>query len=115
MFGFMEFSRDQDNYIQSLDTLIPTIVTSTVAPTYLRPFILGSAIISSEARWALKAFDHIGNAARKCVAERMKTAADPQNHSRRDLMHQLLGIVHSKGEKLDFGVHEVEYEAYVGL
>lgn len=94
---------------------MPLVCVSGVAPSYLRPFILLSAIFSSGTRKALKAIDHIEKAARTCVAKRLEATSGVQVNSRRDLLHQLLQITETKGEKVDFGVHEVEYEAYVGL
>jgi cytochrome P450 len=63
----------------------------------------------------LKAIDHIAAAARSCVAERRAKADQDDSSARRDLLQQLLGIVQEKGEKVDFGIGEVEYEAYVAL
>ena len=115
MFGFMEHSRDHENYIRSLDTLMPVVCLSAIAPSYSRPLILASAVFSSSARQALRALDHIAAAARGCVAKRRASTAGGETSTRRDLLHQLLEITETKGEKVDFGVHEVEYEAYVGL
>ena len=115
MFGFMEKSHDHDNYIHSLDTLLPVVCLSAIAPSYARPFLFASAIFSPSVRRALKALDHIAAAARGCVAERQESTAAGKTSIRRDLLHQLLEIAQTKGEKVDFGVHEVEYEAYVGL
>lgn len=115
MFGFMEHSHDHENYIHSLDTLMPILLTSAVAPTYTRPLILTSSIFSGAVRQALKAIEHIANAARGCVGERMQGSTDGEESHRRDILHQLLEITYTKGEKVDFGIREVEYEAYVGL
>ena len=35
--------------------------------------------------------------------------------NRKDVMHQLFEIARDKGGKVDFGVSEIQYEAYVGL
>ena len=115
MFGFMENAQDHEFYIGSLDTLIPMVTTAAVAPTYVRPFIFTSALFNPVARKALKALDHIAAAARSCVAERRAKAISEAGAGRRDLLHQLLGIVQEKGQKVDFGIPEMEYEAYVAL
>lgn len=115
MFGFLENAHDHESYIESLDTLIPAITTAAVAPSYIRPIILTSAILNPAARRALKAIDHIAAAARICVAKRREKTVGDDSSARHDLLHQLLGIVREKGEKVDFGVPEVEYEAYVAL
>lgn len=114
MFGFMERSCDHENYVHSLDTLMPLVVATAVSPKYFRPFILGSAIVSPTALRALKALDHIAAAARSCVAKRVRSN-EAATAVRRDLLEQLLEIARTKGEKVDFGVPEIEYEAYVAL
>lgn len=116
MFGFLENNHDHGSYIQSLDTLMPTLCTIAVAPSYVRPLILGSAVISAEVRKALQAVDRIATAARVCVAKRVsEQAATSAEHPRCDLLQQLLDTSAEKGEKLDFGTSEVELEAYVAL
>lgn len=78
--------------------------------------IYGSAVLSPAARRAFKAIDHIADAARSCVADRLAYPATTEDGKpRRDLLQQLLGIIDTKGEKVDFGIQEVEYEAYVAL
>ena len=63
---------------------------------------------------ALKALDHIAAAARSCVGARVRSDGGEKT-TRRDLLQQLLETTRTKGEKVNFGVPEVEYEAYVGL
>lgn len=115
MFGFMENSHDYGNYIESLDTLMPVICLSGIAPTYVRPLILISAIFSAGVRKALKAIDHIAAAAKNCVTERVEIASSGKPHPQHDLLHQLLEIANKKGAQVDFGIPEVQKEAYVGL
>jgi hypothetical protein len=115
MFGFMENAHDHGNYIASLDTLMPVVCLNGIAPAYTRPFILGSSIFSANVRRGLKAIDHIAAAAKRCVAQRIQSISSGNANLRRDILHQLLEITQSKGKEVDFGVHEVEYEAYVGL
>ena len=113
----MERSVDHGDYIKSLDTLMPVLCTTAVAPSYSRPFILGTAVLSSKVRAALKSIDLIAAAARGCVTERLGQLADPDAsvHLRTDLLQQLLDISAEKGEKVDFGKGEVQLEAYVAL
>ncbi|KIY01582.1 uncharacterized protein Z520_03134 [Fonsecaea multimorphosa CBS 102226] len=115
MFGFMENASDYGNYITSLDTLMPVLCLSGIAPAYTRPFILGSAIFSSNVRKALKAIDHIAAAARQCVAKRLEGVSAGNPILRRDILQQLLEISQKKADEVEFGVHEVEFEAYVAL
>lgn len=118
MFGFMETESDYQSLIHSLDILNPLLAEVAVSATYARPFILVSAVAFGSVRRALKAIDHVTRAATSCVSKRqeeLKSAAEGGEPPRRDLLQQLFGIMHEKGEKVDFGVPELQYEAYVAL
>jgi hypothetical protein len=95
--------------------LIPLITVSAVAPSYIRPLIMASSIFSSAVRTALRAIDHIAAAAKGCVAERSQQLLTGVQTIRCDLLQQLFDISNEKGEKVDFGLGEITYEAYVGL
>lgn len=114
MFGFIEHSKDHESYIESLETLLPVLCAAAIASPMMRFSILGSSMISSRTRKAMKAIDHIAAAARSSVAGRRSESVKLEEQ-RQDLLHHLLQIVEDKGEKVDFGLGEVEYEAYVAL
>jgi hypothetical protein len=115
-FGFMEGSHDHQSYIASLDTLLPVLTAAGVSSPILRGLILGSSMFSSAVRRGLKAIDHIAAAARGCVAARSSIEAQSESLANRtDLLHHLLEIARNKGEAVDFGKGEVEYEAYVAM
>lgn len=112
----MEGSCDQQSYIASLDTLLPVLTAAGVSSPVVRNLILVSSIFSSAARKALKAVDHLAAAARGSVAARLNADAKGWSRETRvDLLHHLLQIVRGKGEAVDFGKGEVEYEAYVAM
>lgn len=116
MFGFMSKRKDHESWIRSLDTLMPTMCTVAVAPSYTRPLIFMSAIINPQARKALSALNQIAGAARNCVAERLQRDMDKsEGPSRRDIMQQFLDLKRDKGEKVDFGIGEVQSEIYTAL
>ena len=116
MFGFMEHCSDHESYIESLDTLLPVLAAAASSTPVARFLLLGSSMVNSASRTALKAIDHIAAAARSCVEKRRAAEALKQEgEPRTDLLHHLLQIVADKGEKLDFSIGEVEYEAYVAL
>lgn len=118
MFGFLEKEIDYQNLIRSLDTLNPIIGSAAVSASYARPMIMISAVASSSVRSGLKAIDHVVSVAKSCVKKRQdeldanKTGGE---QPRRDLLQQLFEIMHEKGEKVDFGIPEIQYEAYVAL
>jgi Cytochrome P450 len=116
MFGFMRKRKDHESWINSLDTLMPTICTVAVAPSYMRPLIWMSAIFNPQTRKAASALNRIGEAARKCVTERLQRDIEKdQGPSRRDIMQQFLDLKREKGEKVDFGIGEVQLEVYTAL
>lgn len=87
---------------------------TAVAPSYTRPLILASALVVPGSLKALKAIDNIGTAARKCVAKRFETVSKT-GENRTDILEQLYSIHVEKGEKVEFGLGEIEQEAYVAL
>ncbi|KAH0841174.1 hypothetical protein AYO21_06936 [Fonsecaea monophora] len=115
MFGFMEHRTDYESYIQSLDALLPVLTETGLAPTYMRPFILGTSLLSPTVRKALKAIDHIAQAARDCVNRRLQALSTGSEDVRTDLLQQLFDISQEKGEKYDFKVGEIQYESYVAI
>jgi hypothetical protein len=115
MFGFLETGADHGSWIESLDLLMPFLCMTAVAPTYVRPLILTSALVVPGSLKALKAIDNIGVAARQCVAERFDAAGNDQGQHRTDIFEQLYDIHREKGEKVDFKIGDIQQEAYVAL
>lgn len=119
MFGFLEHSHDQGGWIASLDLLMPFICVSGVAPLVLRPLILASSVFIPAARKALKAFQDIGIATRKCVATRFDqddiTRSEAATSRRTDIMQQLHDIHINEDSKIQLEIGDVEQEAYAAL
>lgn len=114
MFGFMENSHDHESWIQSLDLLMPFVCMTAVAPSYIRQLILLSALVVPGSLKALKALDNIGTASRACVAKRFANSSET-TENRADILNQLYSIHLEKGEKVEFGLGEIEQESYVAL
>lgn len=118
MFGFLETGADHQSLIQSLDVLNPVMAGAGVSATYARPFIFMSAIISSTIRSALKSMDHVTNTAKACVNERQRDLEHVKEGAempRQDILQQLFDIVEVKGAELDFGVPEVQCDAWIAV
>ncbi|KAI0875612.1 cytochrome P450 oxidoreductase [Hypoxylon argillaceum] len=115
MFGFMEKSHDHGDWIRSLDLLMPFLCMTSVAPSYMRPLILSSALVVPGSIAALKAVDTIGTATRDVVSKRFNIGATPEHEQRADVLQQLYNIYEEKGEKVDFKMGDIEQEAYVAL
>lgn len=117
MFGFLQHSHDHEDYIKSLDTMMPVLATAAVSGSVTRFLIFTSAMFSTTTRSALAALDTLANAARACVKHRQEEDANPQSErlGRTDLLHHLLKIVQEKGEKVGYSVRDVEKDAYGAL
>ena len=114
MFGFMEKSHDHEGWIQALDALMPFVCMSAVSPSYVRPLILASSLVVPGTMRALKSLDVITKSARSTVAKRFRNGAKAEEQ-RSDIAEQLYTIHTEKGEKVDFGLGDIEQEAYVAL
>lgn len=114
MFGFLEKSEDHGAFIASLDALMPVLCISAIAPWYMRPFIMASAIVVPAALKAVKAVDGIRKAAVEAAGKRKKDIDDGVAH-RNDMLQQLFDIVREKGEKVNFTDKEATLEAWVAM
>ncbi len=88
---------------------------TSVAPSYVRPLILTSALALPGSIKALKAVDTIGTAAREVVSKRLNIGTNPEHERRADVLQQLYDIHEEKGSKVDFNMGDIEQEAYVAL
>ena len=88
---------------------------TSVAPSYVRPLILSSALAVPGSLKALKAVDTIGTASREVVAKRFDVSSNPDHEPRADVLQQLYDIYVEKGFKVDFNMGDIEQEAYVAL
>jgi hypothetical protein len=114
MFGFLQKCEDHGAFIASLDALMPVLCMAAIAPSYIRPLIMTSAIVIPAALKALKAIDGIRKAAVEAAGKRMKTI-DEGGPLRNDMLQQLFDIVRNKGDKVNFSSREATLEAYVAM
>lgn len=112
----MEKAGDHESYIATLESLIPLLCLVAVAPWYSRGLILLLAFFHPMVRKGLKCMNHMTDAARECVGKRVNDEGQIiEEAERRDMLQQLLDIVYTKGEKVDFRVGEVQLEAWGAL
>ncbi|KAI0482569.1 cytochrome P450 oxidoreductase [Xylariaceae sp. FL0804] len=114
-FGFLEKSEDHNRWIHSLDLLMPFLCTTCVAPSFLRPLIMGSALVVPGALTALKSIGATNAAAKEVVRQRLARGPEVEGKQRTDLLEQLYAIHIEKGSKVDFGIGDIEQEAWVAL
>lgn len=114
MFGNLEHSEDHGNYMASMETLLPLICISAVAPSYLRPVIMASALVLPATYSAVRALNDLRKAAVAAANKRLQDLEDGVVH-RSDMLQQLFDIVQTKGEKVNFTHKEATLEAWVAL
>lgn len=95
--------------------MLPVMSTAAVSTPLVRGLIMGLFMLSSSARKGLKGMNRIIETARTSVDERVSAAASSGTRDRKDLLHNLLAIVRSKGDEVDFGVEDVKNEAFAAL
>lgn len=107
----MSGEHDFDNYIRSLDTLLPGIAISCVLPPYLRYLqpLIGPLIPSI--RNSVLGFDNIRHAAKRWVTHRMQKMEGNQV-DRSDLLDKFFSI---RAQKSDFDIPEIQNEACVAM
>lgn len=114
MFGFLEKGVDHNDWIHSLDLLMPFLCVTSVAPSYIRNLILMSALVVPGSVAALKAIENIGSSARVLVAKRKGEHTDAKSQ-RTDIFQQLYDIHVEKGDQVDFQMGDIEQEAFIAL
>ncbi|KAF1948861.1 cytochrome P450 [Byssothecium circinans] len=114
MFGFMEKGIDVGGWIAALDALMPVLCVAAIAPSYYRPLIMGSAILSPTVFKALKSFEGIHTAAVEVVKKRVQEI-NAGTADRIDMLQQFTKIAREKGAQVNFTDSEVTLEAYVAM
>ncbi|KIX95527.1 uncharacterized protein Z520_08647 [Fonsecaea multimorphosa CBS 102226] len=118
MFGFMQESHDHENFIASLDLLLPFLSVTSVIPSYLRTLLAVSAFMFPKVRRAFEAIGTIEAAAKSCVAERAELLQDPDQDKgppRRDLLQQMFSIQQNKGAEVNFSEKDMAKESYSAI
>lgn len=115
MFGFLEKSEDHNNWIHSLDALMPLLCVTCIAPSYMRNFILASALVIPGSVAALQAIAKINAAAKSCVSDNLALKDEDESKARTDILTQLYNIYKEKGDKVDFHMGDIEQESWVAL
>lgn len=116
MFGFMSRDEDHQEWIESIDSLMPFMTLTQVSPKWFRPLMLSSTLLSASARKAAQTVDRMRTAAISAVEGRIKLLKDDGlDNSRQDMLGQMFGIYHEKGEKVDFQIEDIQVEVWAAL
>ncbi|KAM6510768.1 hypothetical protein FSOLCH5_011213 [Fusarium solani] len=109
-FGFLKNSHDYENYIDSLDALLPALSTICVLPAYVRPLqVFGSLV--PQIRKGKTCYDKIVLAAKQVVKERQQLMMTDKVQ-RTDILDKLFQL---SAEKEDFSIPDIETEAWVSI
>jgi hypothetical protein len=95
--------------------MLPVMTTAAASSPLVRSLIMGTFMLSSTARKGLKGMNSIIETARTSVENRVSADAASGKRERKDILHNLLNIVRSKGDELDFGIEDVKNEAFAAL
>lgn len=112
MFGLLEKSQDHGDYIASLDACMPMLCISAVGPTYLRPLVTASSIVSPAVSKAIMALDSLRKTAIVATGIRNQRKGGERHD---DMLGQLLDIADRKDSGANFGISEVTLEAYTAM
>ncbi|KIW85494.1 hypothetical protein Z517_00885 [Fonsecaea pedrosoi CBS 271.37] len=124
MFGFMNEGHDHENWIASLDLLMPFLTITSVIPSYLRTLLAVSAFLFPKVRQAFHALNTLEAAAKRCVVERKELLQNPDAAGaaddkgpglRRDLLAQMFAIQQSKGADVNFSDKDMTKESYSAI
>lgn len=114
MFGFMRERSDHQDYIKSLDVLLPTLCATSVMPSYIRSLFLYLGLFLSSARRSLAALQNIEEASANCVKKRL-CSEEEKPSAREDILGKLLSIHKNKGDVQCFNMTDIQTEVFVGL
>ena len=114
VFGFMSERTDYNNYIASLDVMLPTLTIGGTVPSYLTIFVLPLTLLWSSARGALAAIKHIDKSSKDAVEKRKKEVEACQD-AKRDMLRKLLELHAERGDTPSFTWGDVIIESTSSL
>jgi hypothetical protein len=113
-FGFLEDSHDYGKYIESVHLAMPFLSVVAMAPHYCRPILMATAVTIPSLLKAVIAVNGIRTISITNTKQQMKNSEDTTS-KRRDILAQLLTVVHEKGEKVDLSHNDVTAEMWSGM
>ncbi|KAK1478524.1 hypothetical protein CCUS01_04870 [Colletotrichum cuscutae] len=111
-FGFLDEGKDQNNWIKSLDEMIPFVCLMGVAPPALRRFIGIGTMLTSAGKEIAKGVKNIGESSARLMKDAYESRLEAP---RTDMAQQVFAIYEKNGEKYDYRWGDVEQESYGAL
>lgn len=111
-FGFLDEGKDQNDWIKSLDKMIPFVCLMGVAPPILRPLIGMGTMLTAAGKDIRNGVKNIGSSSARLMKE---AYGSRHNVTRADMAQQVFDVYEKKGEKMDFTWGDVEQESFGAL
>ncbi|KAF3802730.1 Cytochrome P450 monooxygenase gsfF [Colletotrichum gloeosporioides] len=111
-FGFVDEGKDQNDWIKSLDKMIPFVCLMGVAPPILRPFVGIGCMLTSAGKEIAKGVKNIGESSARLMKDAYESRLEAP---RTDMAQQVFSIYEKSGEKFDYRWGDVEQESYGAL
>ena len=100
--------------METKEALLLLLTTLSVAPPYMRSSFVPLALLSHHVRKGFAAFGNIAKRARAAVATRLEEN-DKRAKQRVDLLGKLFEVMREKGERVDFGLRDIDKEMAGGF
>ncbi|KAH8724239.1 cytochrome P450 [Phaeosphaeriaceae sp. PMI808] len=113
-FGFLRDRIDYGGFIHAVHKALPFLAIIAMAPTYVRPFLMTTAVAFPKLLMAVIAVNGVMTAAKTETAD-AQTRSEEDSAKRADITSQLLGVVREKGEKANFGINEIISENWTAI
>ncbi|KAK2731396.1 pisatin demethylase [Colletotrichum kahawae] len=111
-FGFVDEGKDQNDWIKSLDKMIPFVCLMGVAPPILRPFVGIGCMLTSAGKEIAKGVKNIGESSARLMKDAYESRLEAP---RTDMAQQVFTIYEKSGDKFDYRWGDVEQESYGAL
>ncbi|KAL3424553.1 pisatin demethylase [Phlyctema vagabunda] len=111
-FGFVDEGKDQNDWIKSLDKMIPFVCLLGIAPPLLRPLLGMGCMLLPAGKEIAKGVKNIGESSARLMREAYDSRLEAP---RTDMTQQVFAIYENNGEKFDYRWGDVEQESYGAL
>ena len=113
MFGFLRERTDIGSRIATTDAALVRLVGAMLLPLWVaRPLLVLAFVCFPSVRRALGVKDHVEAFARTSVSAREKALAAGWTGGPHDLLQKMFELREARGDKLNFGIHDIEMESY---
>ncbi|KAJ4363553.1 hypothetical protein N0V83_009849 [Neocucurbitaria cava] len=113
-FGFLKDGVDYGGYIGAVHQAMPFLHVLASAPAYVRPFLMGGAVVIPRLLKAVIAITDVTKTAERETYE-AQARTESATAKRVDMTSLMLGVMREKGEKDNFGLREIVSENWTAV